>query len=154
MVRTRALATLERRIPPHLAHNNQRRRAIAAAVLLAAVAAVYAAVDVCWNRLHPEPYHTSILSGSAWLQELLDGHRDRMKDSLGVRPLVFRCLELQLINLGGLRPRRYVDTSEQLAIFLYQIVTNNSIRKTAERFQRSNETISRYDAVQYVFWAV
>lgn len=67
-----------------------------------------------------------------------------MKDNLALRPTTFRRLEKELIVRGGLRHRRHVNTTEQLAIFLYQIVTNNSIRTTGERFQRSNETISRY----------
>lgn len=146
MVCTRIQRRLDRalrHLPLHLLHNQRRRRALSSVVILAAVTAAYAAIDNAWNRLHPEPYHTSILSGSAWLQELLNGHRDRMKDNLAVRPTVFRRLEEELVVLGGLQSRRYVDVSEQLAIFLYQAVTNNSIRKTAERFQRSNETISR-----------
>ncbi|KZV60826.1 hypothetical protein PENSPDRAFT_536394, partial [Peniophora sp. CONT] len=51
----------------------------------------------------PEPYHTSILSGRDWVQELLDGHRNRMKDSLGTRTRVFRVLERELISRGNLR---------------------------------------------------
>ena len=71
-----------------------------------------------------------------------------MRDSLGTRPSVFLSLESELIRLGGLQPSRWVDTTEKLAIFLYQAATNNSVRKVAERFQRSNETISR--CVDYV----
>ncbi|KAI0310556.1 hypothetical protein OF83DRAFT_1033863, partial [Amylostereum chailletii] len=52
---------------------------------------------------NPEPYHTSILSGHAWVQELLDGHRNRMKDALHIRPPVFRRLEKDLVVLGGLK---------------------------------------------------
>ncbi|KAL1697830.1 hypothetical protein EV121DRAFT_219045 [Schizophyllum commune] len=92
--------------------------------------------------MFPEDYHTSALSGRAWVQELLDGHRDRMHDSLVVRPYAFRKLESELVRLGGLRRSRWVDVTEKVAIFLYQAATNNSIRKVAERFQRSNETIS------------
>ena len=100
-------------------------------------------MEESWNRLNPEPYHTSVLSGQQWVQELLDGHRDRMRDSLGTPAAVFEQLEQDLIRHGGLTPRRYIGTSEQLAIFLYQAVTNCSVRQAAERFQRSNETISR-----------
>ena len=31
-----------------------------------------------------EPYHTSILSGYAWVQELLNGHPERIRTELGV----------------------------------------------------------------------
>lgn len=33
----------------------------------------------------PLPYHTSALSGIAWVHELLNGHPDRIKNELGVR---------------------------------------------------------------------
>jgi len=39
---------------------------------------------------------------------------------------------------------RHVPLEEQLAIFLYASVTGLSIRHLGERFQRSNETISKY----------
>ena len=60
-----------------------------------------------------------------------------------VWPAVFSKLKQELVLKGGLSPSRWVDTSEMLAIFLYQVVTNSAIRKAAERFQRSNETISK-----------
>lgn len=121
------LLRLSRLAPPHIAHSERRRRAFSAAVLATVAAAAAAAIELSWNRLHPEPYHTSALSGAEWVQELVEGHRDRMKDALALRPAIFRQLEQELVSLGGLRPRRYVDTQESLAIFLYQAVTNNSI---------------------------
>ena len=57
-----------------------------------------------WRRFEPEPYHTSSLTGKASLQELPNGHRNRMKDSLGVRPYVFQGLEQELISKRGLQP--------------------------------------------------
>ncbi|KAI5898160.1 uncharacterized protein SCHCODRAFT_02473277, partial [Schizophyllum commune H4-8] len=51
----------------------------------------------------PEPYHTSVLTGRLWIQELLHGHRNRMSDNIGTRPFVFRALERELIRRGGLR---------------------------------------------------
>ncbi|KAE9388050.1 hypothetical protein BT96DRAFT_737037, partial [Gymnopus androsaceus JB14] len=51
---------------------------------------------------NPEPYHTSLLSGSGWIEELLNGHQDRMKDNLATRPPLFCCLECNLIQKGGL----------------------------------------------------
>ncbi|VDC03190.1 unnamed protein product [Peniophora sp. CBMAI 1063] len=122
--------------------DDHRRDAVLSLTVLLVITTIVSAIEVEWNRLFPEPYHTSVLSGHSWVQELLNGHRDRMKDNIGARPHVFRVLERELINRGGLRPRRWVDTTEMLAIFLYQAVTNNSVRQTAERFQRSNETVS------------
>ncbi|KAG2074033.1 hypothetical protein BDR04DRAFT_966978, partial [Suillus decipiens] len=34
--------------------------------------------------LNKEPYHTSILSGHAWVQELVNGHPDQIKNELGM----------------------------------------------------------------------
>ena len=86
----------------------------------------------------------SALSGRAWVQELLDGHRDCMKDNLALWLMVFQQLKKELVVHSGLHHRWYVGTTKQLVIFLYQIVTNNSICTIGEHFQQSNETISRY----------
>ncbi|THU80215.1 hypothetical protein K435DRAFT_564064, partial [Dendrothele bispora CBS 962.96] len=51
---------------------------------------------------NPEPYHTSRLSGREWVEELQLGHRDRMRDSLAFRPTIFRKLEKELVERGGL----------------------------------------------------
>ncbi|KAJ3832346.1 hypothetical protein F5878DRAFT_570768, partial [Lentinula raphanica] len=66
-----------------------------------------------------------------------------MKNNLSTCPYLFRRLELDLIKKGRLCASQWVTTREQLAIFLHQAVTNNSIQIIAERFQRSNETISK-----------
>jgi len=39
-----------------------------------------------------EPYHTSILSGYAWVQELLHGHPEWIRTELGVHKKVFHTL--------------------------------------------------------------
>jgi hypothetical protein len=81
-----------------------------------------------------EPYHTSILSGYAWVQELLHGHPERIHTELGVHKEVFHALitELKLMGHGD---TNYVTLEEQLAIFLYTAVTGLSIRHVGERFQ-------------------
>jgi hypothetical protein len=90
-----------------------------------------------------QPYHTSILRGQDWVQELLLGHPERIRTELGVHKHVFLALidELQAI---GHTCSKFVTLEEQLAIFLYASVTGLSIRHLGERFQRSNETISKY----------
>lgn len=89
-----------------------------------------------------EPYHTSILTGQGWVMELLDGHPERIRCELGVHQHVFLELIQELRRLGYDRSK-YVSLEEQLAIFLYTSVTGLTIRHVGERFQRSNETISR-----------
>ncbi|CDO74273.1 hypothetical protein BN946_scf184647.g2 [Trametes cinnabarina] len=89
------------------------------------------------------PYHTSALSGLAWLNELLDGHPERIKTELGVHKDVFIRLVETLEDIGYCGSR-YVSLREQVAIFLYTCVTGLSVRHVGERFQRSNETIAKY----------
>jgi len=90
-----------------------------------------------------EPYHTSILSGYAWLQELLHGHPECIRTELGVHKEVFHVL-IRLLRSMGHGDTRYVTLEEQLAIFLYISVTGLSIRHVGERFQRANGTISKW----------
>lgn len=48
------------------------------------------------------------------------------------------------LQLCGLTDSRDVTLQEQVAIFLYTCVTGLSIQHVGERFQHSNETISKY----------
>lgn len=90
-----------------------------------------------------QPYHTSILSGRGWVQELLDGHPERIHTELGVHKHVFMALIAKLHAIGY-TDSKSVTLEEQLAIFLYGSVTGLSICHLGERFQRANETISKY----------
>jgi hypothetical protein len=89
-----------------------------------------------------QPYHTSILSGEGWVQELLNGHPKRIRCELGVTKDVFLQLIHELQSMG-ITKSRYVSLEEQLGIFLYTSVTGLSVRHVGERFQRSNATISK-----------
>jgi hypothetical protein len=119
--------------------------------LLAAAASVVANVVAAAVMLYSSPqswaqdYHTSKLTGAEWVDELLEGHPDRIWTELGVRLHVFLVLEHDLRTMCGVEDSRNgVTVKEQLAIFLYMSVTGLSIRHVGERFQRSNETISRH----------
>ena len=78
-----------------------------------------------------EPYHTSIMSGYAWLQELLHGHPECIHTELGVHKEVFHALIILLWSMGC-SDTRYVTLKEQLAIFLYISVTGLSICHVGE----------------------
>lgn len=91
----------------------------------------------------PEPYHTSSLTGQEWVMELIVGHPERIRCELGVHVEVFESLVSDLRSLGH-ADSRHVSLEEQLAIFLYACVTGLSLRHLAERFQRSNDTVSRF----------
>ena len=96
-----------------------------------------------------EPYHTSVLTGKAWVIELLTGHPKRIQCELGVSAEVFILL-IEERRRMGYDNSKYVTLEEQLAIFLYMSVTGLTIRHVGECFQRSNETISQY--AQFVVW--
>jgi hypothetical protein len=89
-----------------------------------------------------QPYHTSALTGAAWVLELLCGHPNRIRTELGVGVQTFNALIEELWDMGH-GDSRYVSLEEQLSIFLYMSVTGLTIRHVGERFQRSNDTISR-----------
>jgi len=114
------------------------------AILVSAIISLTATIVECNNvRKNPQPYHTSVLSGEAWLIELLLGHPERIRCELGMHAHVFTRLVDTLRELKH-DDSKFVSLEEQVAIFLYMSVTGLSIRHTSERFQRSNETISQY----------
>ena len=92
-----------------------------------------------------QDYHTSRLSGAEWVDELIRGHPDRIWTELGMRLHVFLALVHEL-RLLGMKDGRTVGVNEQVAIFLYMCVTGLSVRHVGERFQRANETISKYSS--------
>ncbi|KIJ07383.1 hypothetical protein PAXINDRAFT_36022, partial [Paxillus involutus ATCC 200175] len=52
------------------------------------------------TRKDPEPYHTSALTGEAWLIELLVGHPERIRCELGLHAHVFAQLISELRAIG------------------------------------------------------
>ena len=125
-------------------HSDDYRRRILAAVAafivqLIGIAAVLYANPHYWKQ----DYHTSALTGEAWVNELIYGHPNRIWTELGMRVHVFLALVAELW-LHGLTDSRDVSLEEQVAIFLYTCVTGLSIWHVGERFQHSNETISKY----------
>ena len=91
---------------------------------------------------NPEPYHTSILSSQMWVDELLEGHPDRIYCELSVRREIFLELVHTLHNFG-ITGSKHVSLEEQLSIFLYMSMTGLTICHTGERLQRSNNMISK-----------
>lgn len=104
---------------------------------------VTAAVEYVGPLYDKTPYHTSSLSGEAWVAELLDGHPDRIRCELGVSKGVFAAL-INVMQEDGMGSSRHVMLEEKVAIFLYTCVTGLSLRHVGERFQRAGYTISKY----------
>lgn len=63
--------------------------------------------------------HTSHLSGEEWVQELLQGHENRIYNELGMNKTVFLNLLKVLRIDAGVCGLRYVTAEEQLATFFY-----------------------------------
>ncbi|KAJ8522016.1 hypothetical protein ONZ45_g1366 [Pleurotus djamor] len=119
-----------------------RRHALAAAAyMMQSVATATALYASTWYW--KQPHHNSALTGDAWVRELINGHPDRIRIALGMRLHVFLALVAEL-RLSGLCESKHVTLEEQVAIFLYTCVTGLSIRHVGERFQHSNDTISKY----------
>ncbi|KIK76346.1 hypothetical protein PAXRUDRAFT_99555, partial [Paxillus rubicundulus Ve08.2h10] len=67
----------------------------------------------------PIPFHKSILTGHAWVMELLNSHPDQIQVCLGVNHDVFNALVHTLLCHGhGISPNG-ITVEEQLAVFLY-----------------------------------
>jgi hypothetical protein len=73
--------------------------------------------------MRARPHHTSVLSGLAWVRELLLGNGNRIRKNLGLSRRTFRRLvTTALEKKSGLHDsRRGVTTNEQVAIFLYVV---------------------------------
>lgn len=117
----------------------RHRRAAAVVVTLAAAATAF----YYQSNFEKQVQHDSILSGRKWMEELLQGNPHRIRDNLGMTKDGFYYIENLLKSKTPFANTRYMDTVEQLGIFLYAITTDISMRKLAERFQRSTETIQR-----------
>lgn len=124
-----------------LSHWNRRQQIIRYAALIISII-ISAIANILQSMYVREPYHTSALSGEAWVLELLCGHPNRIRTELGMSVKVFSSLVQDLHDIGYQNSRN-VSLEEQLAIFLYMSVTGLTIRHVGERFQRSNETISQ-----------
>jgi hypothetical protein len=114
-------------------------------LVLATVIISMLAISNADAHLFNIPYHTSALTGLAWVNELLHSpNPHRLEDNLGVNQVVFFGILENLIKYSGFHDDREVFVEEKLAIFLYWARTNLSYVHLAERFQRSQSTISLY----------
>ena len=127
-------------------HNG--RVALSPQVLAVLEALVRVTYHVAMDYLTPlylcTPYHTSALSSADWIHELLTGHPERIRNELGVYRGTFMLLvkELQEPEIS-LWPSHHVSVEEQVAIFLYTMVTGLSCTHVGECFQQSSSTITK-----------
>jgi hypothetical protein len=103
--------------PPTVKEHIQRFYLLRMAAAMVAQLIVSIVIAYMTPFLDKEPYHTSILSGHAWVQELLNGHPDRIKNELGMRKNVF-CALIQELQACRLQDSKYILLDEQVAIFV------------------------------------
>lgn len=97
-----------------------------------------------WNsHVDKMPCYTSILSGHEYVQELLNGHPDRIYNVFRMDKHVFLRLCFTLESLKLLQHDRHVGIQEAVAIFLYIVAHSERMRMAPDRFQRSKDTIHR-----------
>ena len=120
----------------------QRRMLTAQAAAIFVNATVAGAISYAEPLYNKTPYHTSALTGADWVQELLNGHPERIRNKLRVHKEVFWAL-IKSLTLGGMGPSKHIPLEEKLAIFLYISVTGISFQHVNERFQHTTDTISK-----------
>ncbi len=127
---------------PHTRLKLRREQLVIAAAYLINVVGV--ATQLYSSPLYwKQPYHTSKLTGAEWVKELINGHHDRIWTELGMWVHVFLAFVHELRVVCGLEDGKYMKLDEQAAIFLYMCVTGLSVRHVGERFQRSNDSVSK-----------
>ena len=91
------------------------------AILGAQTAAKYVA-----TYLIKEPMYDSILTGAAWVKELLNGHAAQFYDARGMAKSTFLQLCHELQKCSGLQNSKYLGLAEKVAIFLGICQTGDS----------------------------
>jgi hypothetical protein len=88
------------------------------------------------------PPRTSQLSGMGWVSETLNtlGESHRM---FRMNEFIFMDLHDVLVSRYGLKPSKFMNTYEMLAIFLFTCGGCESNRKVQNRFKHSGDTISK-----------
>jgi hypothetical protein len=84
--------------------------------------------------LFPTPTNTSILTGMAWLRELLTGHPTDFYDAPGMLKHVFHKLVHKLESHAGLKHSKHICVEEQVAVFLHLYKTGCTMRDLHEHF--------------------
>ena len=90
------------------------------------------------------PCRTSLLSGKAYVMEILDGNPTVCYEMFRMRKHVFLnfCDRLKVEHF--LHDEKMVSVEEAVAMFLYIIGQNERQRVTSDRFQHSTETVSAW----------
>ncbi len=97
------------------------------------------------NHSPPKPLHTRILTGDAFVQQVMGSKNpQRIRNILRMKLDVFQFLCSELENEGGLTASRSVSVEEEVTMFLLTVARSASNRDVQDRFQHSGDTVSRY----------
>ena len=97
-----------------------------------------------WSTyIEKTPCHNSRLSGFEYLQELLNGHPNRIYNSLRMNKHVFISLCATLENHQLIQNDGQVCVQEVVAMFLFIVAHSVTSRIVAERFQHSTEIVHK-----------
>lgn len=86
---------------------------------------------------------TSILTGRAYMQELLEGAEIQFREICRMNKYIFSLLCNEIKDLHQLKESTRVDTEEMVMMCIYILAKGASNRSAQDRFQHSGETISR-----------
>jgi len=95
------------------------------------------------NYMYKKSCMVSYSTRMCWLNEVLRGHWKRCINMFMMDTTTLLSLCNDLETHYGLKPSRRMSVIENVAMFLYIIVTRASIREVRERFQYSGEIVSR-----------
>jgi hypothetical protein len=96
----------------------QRKQSMVRVTAIVVNVAIQASIIYSASQQDRITYHTSALSGAAWVAELMSGHPERIRCELGVHLHVFKII-IEYLKVIGHAHSRDVFLEEQLAIFLY-----------------------------------
>ena len=123
-----------------LIRKKKHKKRVTALIAATAAAAITSHIT---PSLFPTPMNTSVLTGMAWLRELLTGHPVHFYDALGMPKHVFHKLVHELELHAGLKHSKHICVEEQVAVFLHLCKTGCTMRDLREHFQHSPDTLSK-----------
>ncbi|XP_028556144.1 uncharacterized protein LOC114581025 [Dendrobium catenatum] len=113
-------------------------------IILTAICVIYEYYE---TYICKTPCLTSSSRGDKWIGELLHGHPMRFHNMFHMSQTIFLDLLYELECVHHLHGSSRTISREVLAMSLYILSHNESIRSTCERFQHSSETISMYFSI-------
>ncbi|XP_050238396.1 uncharacterized protein LOC126687883 [Mercurialis annua] len=90
------------------------------------------------------PDTNSSLSGSGYVQEILDGNPAHSLEMLRMKKEAFLALCQHFKAKGWLKNSRYISVEEKMAIFMFTLSQNHRNRAIKRRFNHSTQTVHNY----------